>query len=53
MLCSFKTDGPGTVHLTGNIIQDEPEMMDFGEEEEEEDSDSEEVRELLILLFAP
>ena len=27
--------GPGTVHLTGNIIDDEPDMMDMMDDDED------------------
>jgi len=40
---SFKVEGPGTVHLTGNIVEDEPDFMDgmdMGEEEESEEDES-------------
>ncbi|XP_023327565.1 46 kDa FK506-binding nuclear protein-like [Eurytemora carolleeae] len=44
---AFKVDGPGTVHLTGNILEDDDDFMDpemmMGEEEESEEEDVEEA----------
>jgi FK506-binding nuclear protein len=41
---AFKVEGPGTVHLTGNILEDESDYMDgdlMGEEEQSEEEDME------------
>eukprot|EP00088_Acartia_fossae_P002396 TRINITY_DN10971_c0_g1_i1.p1 TRINITY_DN10971_c0_g1~~TRINITY_DN10971_c0_g1_i1.p1 ORF type:complete len:453 (-),score=174.19 TRINITY_DN10971_c0_g1_i1:230-1588(-) len=43
---AFKVEGPGTVHLTGNIAEDEPDFMDSSMmEDESEEEEEEEVEE--------
>jgi len=36
---AFKVAGPGTVHITGNIIDDEPDMMDMMDDEDDSDTE--------------
>jgi len=41
---SFKVDGPGTIHLTGNTIdQEDPPFPGMGDFDDEDDEDSEDV----------